>query len=456
MEPTADNLRRIDAVVFNALERQNAVGAALGVVRGGRLVLAKGYGYRDLSSRLPVNSETLFEIASNTKQFVAAAILMLQEQGRVSLEEPIERFFPGFPNAHNITVRQLLNHTAGIVGYTEDPNFIRELSLPMSPEWIVQVGATRPPAFAPGTDFQYCNTGYAMAALIVQIVSGIPYQLFILERLCRPLEMKNTIFMDFDEALAPNVAIGYTAFAMGRIRRAPIHDVSWAFGAGDLTSNVQDLAKWWTGLPTLLSPASIAEMTTTAKLDDGHETGYGLGLFVRRLPNGKLQITHGGHVAGFMTQIARYPEDDLELILLGNADQFGYAPILAAIYSIFVPEAKPETPPPLESGKAIERGDADERARTWLDEALAGRLDRSDLREDFDRTMTERALAEVTALGRFGAVTAFEYFTAARRTPTDIFSYNVTFEDRKLRMTFCVDDDNTISGVDFVNNDPIA
>lgn len=324
----------IDRAVAEAMAAQRIPGLALGVVRDGRLVLARGYGIANLEHNVPVTPETVFKIGSVSKQFLAAGVLLLAQDGKLALDDPVSRHLSGTPPTWEpITLRQLLSHTAGVI--REGPAYTPIRSQPDSV--VVQSAFGAALLFAPGTGWQYCNVCYFALADVIRIRGGQPWPEFMAERVFRPAGMLDTRTTTTTE-LVPRRASGYV-WQAGQFAPAP--EVPGLRPSGAFLSTVRDLARWDSVLTrgALLSSASRDEMWTPARLADGTPAragdgddppGYGLGWQIGTL-DGRRRIHHGGSLPGFRAQYARYPDQGLAVIVLTNGDGARPAEIEAAI-----------------------------------------------------------------------------------------------------------------------------
>ena len=339
---TAAQIGAIDTIAATVIERRATPSVAIGIAKNGRLVFAKGYGYRNLDDKVPADAETMYGIGSNTKQFTAASILMLRDQGKLDIDAPLARYLPGIPHGNEVLIRNLLTHTGGYAEYTELDDIDRLGARPATNAEIVEAVAARPLGFKPGTKWQYSNTAYVMLAMVVEKLSGMSYEDFLRSRIFEPLGMTRTHFED-QQMVETDRATGYTRFAMGEQEHEQHLDYTWFSGAGAIESTVGDLEKWNNAIDrgTLLTPGSRDLMHATMKLADGTDTHYGFGLFMRTLPDGKHVVLHGGDTTGFGSQDARFVEDGLDLIVLTNQEPAAYNAIMNAVYRVLVTPAEP-------------------------------------------------------------------------------------------------------------------
>ena len=334
-----DNMEdAVDRFVAAQMESQHIPGLSLAVVRGGAVVRASGYGSASLELDVPVTPQTVFQIGSITKQFTATAIMMLAEEGRVSLEESVTHALEGLPAAwEGVTVRHLLDHTSGIKSFTGIPDVMARLTfLPASRDEVVALVADAPLEFAPGEQYAYNNTGYYLLGHIIERASGQPYGDFLGDRIFAPLKMEATRVNDLKDIL-PDRACGYE-WAEDRWRNADHISMTWPFSAGALVSTTLDLARWDAALgsETLLPKAAWEMMWAPTTLTDGTKTGYGFGWAVGDY-EGHPSVGHSGGIPGFMTHAERFPADDLAVIVLANVAPADPALIARGVAGHYVP-----------------------------------------------------------------------------------------------------------------------
>lgn len=297
-------------------------GAAVVVTRGGRVIYSAGRGLADLESRRPVTPDTVFRMGSIAKQFTAALVLQLVAEGRISLDDPISRFFPDFPQpSARATVRQLLNHTSGIQDYTKVPGFIAAAGTRLwtTAELVAEV-RNRPATAEPGARWEYNNAGYTMLGAIVEQATGKAWHEALEERILRPLRLGSIAFGGAAHE-NPAVARGYTRDD-GEIRPAGSAHMSFGHAAGGLVGSAADLARWAQALHggRVLRPDLYREMIRPAALADGSTETYGMGLRLRRI-RGRPALVHGGAGRGLDTDSVYIPSADLFVAVFANSDE---------------------------------------------------------------------------------------------------------------------------------------
>jgi D-alanyl-D-alanine carboxypeptidase len=304
----------VDAFINAEMARTHIPGIALAVVRGGRTIKRTGYGIADLEHGVAVTPQTVFKIGSVSKQFLASAIVLLAQDGKLSIDDSVGKFFAGIPDTWRaVTLRHLLTHTSGIIreGPAFDPLKIQPDSV------VIRSAFTAPLVFPTGAKYQYCNVCYFALADIIARVSGKPWDVFLAERIFSPLGMAATRTTTARD-LVPNRARGY----VWRSDRLVNADEFIALRpSGAFLSTVDDLVRWNAALDDdrVLQPASRQAMWTPVVLTSGQRSGYGFGWVLDSL-DGHSRTHHGGSLPGFRAEYARFPADSLAVIVLTNAD----------------------------------------------------------------------------------------------------------------------------------------
>jgi D-alanyl-D-alanine carboxypeptidase len=320
---------RMDAAGAEALRGIRAAGFSIAVVRDGQPVLAKGFGYADLAERVPASADTIYRLASITKQFTAAAILHLAEEGKLSLEDRISDYLPDYPDpGRRITIRHLLSHASGLSDVAVLPILEEGGGVGYTRDQIIDLVASRPLDFEPGTGHSYSNVGFMLAGVLIEQVTGTTYADYVTNEILRPLGLDQTSFCPDEQPPADRWAHGYDlqygnwprALRLGRAPAftdpAPIN-MEVVSSAGGLCSTVTDLARWPGLLRSFLDPATYREMSEPTVLADGTEVPYGLGLQIREFGSHPA-VSHGGVVTGFISVVADFPEDGLTVAVLVN------------------------------------------------------------------------------------------------------------------------------------------
>ncbi|MET3439205.1 serine hydrolase domain-containing protein [Sphingomonas sp. 1185] len=423
---TPAETQKIDALVTRTLADTGVPSASIAVVRGGKIVLAKAYGKQFEGQRGPADPALPYQIASVSKQFTATAIQLLADEGKLSLDDTVAQYIPGISGGDTITIRQLLSHTSGLRDYWPQDYSFKAMATPTTPQGIVDRWAKAPLDFAPGTQWQYSNTGYVVAGLIVEKVSGQPLLDFLQARVFRPLGIRA---VDQDKAVGPGFPQGYLRHALGPVRVETPAAPGWLYAAGELSMAPRDLAKWDVARMnrTLLPAKDWAEQETPVKLADGSNTSYGLGVAVGTA-DGRRVVEHSGEAVGFLTENIVYPDDKAAVVVAVNAwfaDAQGR--IAKGISDIVLPAPKAD------AGDAA----ALDRIRRVYAQLQAGRLDRSLLTEDAAYYFTPATIADYrSSLSPLGAPKTIEQTGKTRLRGGFVNrSYRVTYPNRTLRIS---------------------
>jgi CubicO group peptidase (beta-lactamase class C family) len=307
----SDPVARMKQIVQLYVADKSFMGTVL-VVKNGKTLLDSGFGYADLEWKIPNTPRAKFRLGSLTKQFTAASILLLQERGKLNVDDPISKYLPDAPAAwQKITIYNLLTHTSGIPNFTDFPDYTSLQDKPATPTQIIARFRDKPLDFEPGSGFNYSNSGYIVLGYVIEKLSGQTYAKFLQQNIFTPLGMVNTGVDDM-AVILPDRAQGYQQTAQG-LAHAAFVDMTTPFSAGDLYSTTGDLLKWERALfgGKLLKPSSLTAMTTPFKAN------YAFGLLSLN-QGGHKTITHTGGIDGFATSLSFYPDDKLIVIVLGN------------------------------------------------------------------------------------------------------------------------------------------
>ena len=439
----ADN---IDDYCTAQLAKQHIPGFTVGIVEGGKLVSARGYGQADIELNAPVTKETVFEIGSMTKQFTATLVMMLVEQGKIGLDDKISKYLDHTPEPwKDITVRHLLTHTSGIHGYTEVGDFIVLARNTHTKAEIVKLISGMPLDFVPGAQWKYSNTGYYLLGMIVEKASGKSYDDFLSAQILKPLAMSETRNGDPSTVIARR-SCGY--LWDGKYVNGPALQPSAAFAAGELVSTVADLAKWDAALYTesLIKKSSLQDMWTPVKLNDGKTGNYGFGwMFGDR--NGHKFQTHGGGTAGFSTVITRYPDDQLTVIVLTNRAGADASGIAAKVAGLVNPALATKEEKPI----ADQSPATTERLKALLTAVAAGTSNPDDFTSDFRKLLypdaANRATAFLKPLGKLKSLDLIAHKDADKRHN---YQYRAVFGDTTLKVVVAIEENGKISGLGIV------
>lgn len=334
----------VDSYIQSEMEKRHIPGLALLVVREGQIVKSQGYGFSNLELQVTVKPETIFQSGSMGKQFTATAIMMLVEEGKISLDDPLTRFFPDGPPAwKNVKIRHLLSHTGGFTDYPKDFDFRRDYT----EDQLLKIVEGIALAYPPGSGWAYANLGYLTLGIVIHRVTGQFYGDFLHDRIFQPLGMNTRIISEAD--IIPNRAAGY------RLVQGQLKNQEWVSPTlnttadGALYFNILDLAKWDAALNTekLLKRSSLDLMWTPVTLNGGQPNSghYGFGWFIKDA-HGHRVIEHEGEWQGFNTNISRYVDDKLTVVVLTNLDSCHPDDITHHVAGLYMPDLMPSPSKP--------------------------------------------------------------------------------------------------------------
>jgi D-alanyl-D-alanine carboxypeptidase len=410
----------IDAGVRDTLAATGAPGASIAVVRDGRIVLAKSYGSARLSPPAPATPGMRYSIGSVSKQFTATAILMLADEGRLSLDDTVSKYVPGLTRGDAVTIRELLSHTSGYQDYWPQDYVPPFMLRPTTAQAILDIWARKPLDFEPGTQYQYSNTGYVIAGLIVEKASGTPLLPFLTARVFQPLAMASVANID-QERLGDTDPIGYMRYGLGPLRLAPKEGKGWLWAAGELAMTAEDLARWNVGMlqQKLLTPAGYRQMQTEVLLKNGVGIRYGLGIDVTSRGGHRL-LEHGGEVSGFTSSNMVFPDDNVAVTVLVNQDSIDAPGTIAGKIADLL----------LSRGGAAA---AEARARRIFEGLQRGTIDRVELTSNAGSYFTKQALADfASGLAPLGAPKEVTQSHSNDRGGMTFRLFEVKFPDRTL------------------------
>jgi D-alanyl-D-alanine carboxypeptidase len=428
--PTATAIQ-IDAAAAQVLAATGVPSASVAVVKDGKIAYVKAYGKARLSPVMEAAPGMQYSIGSISKQFTAAAMLFLVQEGRLKLDDPVAKFLPELTRAGEVTVREVLSMTSGYQDFWPEDYVMTSMMVPTTPQQVLDVWGKKPLDFEPGTQWQYSNTNYVIAGRIVEIVGGKPLIEQLQERIFRPLKMTGVLNSDASR-LPESDPTGYYRHALGPLRPAPLEGPGWMFAAGELAMPAHDLALWNISLMdrTLLTPASYDVMFTEVKLKDGKGTGYGLGVQVGE-QGGHRFVSHSGEVSGFVAQNIVFPVDKAAVTVLTNEDASSAASALARqIAPLVLGEVAAESSP----AAAVKAAEA--RALGIFTGLQEGKLDRSQLTALCDAYFTAEAMEDfASSLKPLGAPKSFRQVVEEKRGGMTFRVFRADFAGRQLRVT---------------------
>ncbi len=414
---------QIDRVANDTLARTGVPSASVAIVKDGQIVYTKAYGDARLDPRTPATPQMRYSIGSISKQFTAAAILLLQEQGKLSLDDKVAKYVPNLTRANEVTIRELLSHTSGYQDYWPQDYVMPMMLQPVTAQKILDMWARKPLDFEPGTKWQYSNTNYVIAGVIIEKVARMPLLQFLQERVFTPLGMASV--SDTDQAkLGDTDPTGYLRYALGPLRPAPKEGRGWLFAAGELAMPAADLAKWDISIidQKLMKPSSYREFGTEVLLKNGLGTHYGLGVDVNSQA-GHRALSHGGEVSGFTAQNIVFPDDRAAVVVLTNQDAASASGAIASgIAPLLFATTDPATPAKLEQAKKIFEG------------LQHGTVDRSLFTDNANSYFSEPALKDfASGLGPLGAPQSFVQASQGLRGGMTLRVYTIRFPQKTLR-----------------------
>jgi CubicO group peptidase (beta-lactamase class C family) len=413
---------RIDQIAAGVMEQRGVPSASIAVVQGGKLVYTHAYGNAHLDPARPATPEMRYSIGSISKQFTAAAVLLLQEQGKLKLDDPVEQYVPGLTRGNEVTIRQILSHTSGYQDYWPEDYLMTPMMKPETAEQILDTWAKKPLDFEPGTQWQYSNTNFVIAGLIVENASGEKLMDFLVEHIFRPLGM-TTVWNSDEAKLTSTDATAYVRAALGPLRAAPKEGRGWMFAAGELAMTPHDLALWDESMlaQSILSSDSYKTMFTEVKLKNGKGTHYGLGVAIHE-DNGHRAIEHGGEVTGFVAQNTVLPDDGVAVAVLTN-HMAGGASEIADLITAAVAGNKNQT-------------DAERQALAIYRGLQKGQVDRTLLAPNLNDYFSEQTVADFRdSLSPLGEPLAFRQTRESLRGGMSFRAFEILYPNKRLRLT---------------------
>ncbi|HEY6375322.1 MAG TPA: serine hydrolase domain-containing protein [Edaphobacter sp.] len=422
---------QIDDAAAKVLAATGVPSASVAVVRDGKIAFVKAYGKAKLDPPVAADPAMQYSIGSVSKQFTAAVILFLVQEGKLTLDDPVSKFLPGLTRANEVTVRQVLSMTSGYQDFWPEDYVMSSMMKPTTPQQILDVWGKKPLDFEPGTQWQYSNTNYVIAGRIAEIVGGKPLIDQLQERIFRPLKMTR-VFNSDASRLPANDPTGYYQHALGPLRPAPQEGMGWMFAAGELAMPASDLALWNISMMnrSLLAPASYDAMFTEVKLKDGTGSGYGLGVFVGER-NGHRVVFHDGEVSGFVSANMVLPADKVAVTVLTNEDASNAAGTLS---QQIVPLVLANASAAAVDDAATKAAEA--RALAIFVGLQDGKVDRSQLTQLASDYFTQEALDDfASSLKPLGTPTSFKQVRTAKRGGMTYRAFTAEFPGKSLRVT---------------------
>lgn len=419
-----DLRQKIDKAAQDVLTHTGVPSASVAIVKDGAIAYVQAYGSARLNPRTPVRPDMRYSIGSISKQFTAAAILLLQEDGKLSLDDKVAKYVQNLTRGNEVSIRQLLSHTSGYQDYWPQDYVPPFMLQPITAEKILDLWARKPLDFDPGTRWQYSNTNYVIAGVIIEKVSGMPLLQFLQKRVFAPLGMKSVMNIDQDK-LGDTDATGYMRYALGPPRVAPKEGKGWLFAAGELAMPADDLARWDVSVITqkLLKPDSYRQFETEVLLQNGLGTQYGLGIDVL-IQSDRRSLAHGGEVSGFTAQNIVFPDDRVAVVVLTNQDAARAAgEISRQICTLLFNNEGPA---------AMAKND---QARKIFESLQHGTIDRSLFTENANSYFNQQALQDfASSLAPLGPPQEFIQTRQALRGGMTLRVYELKFVKQVLRI----------------------
>lgn len=441
-QTTTSPAQALERAIEQELTRRGGVGATVAAVANGRVLLARNFGRRSADSPAAVSEDTLFGIGSVTKQFTAAATLLLAEDGKLSVNDKVAKYFPGLTRANDITLLDLMNHVSGYPDYYPLDFVDRRMLAPIAPDALIGRYAGAPLDFEPGTRWSYSNTGFVLLGRILEKAGGRPLGSFLRERIFTPLGMTRTLYEPARNER--RVAPGYTSFALTKLAPAAQEGDGWVGAAGAIYSTAADIARWDIALMEgrVLKPASWDLMTRPRLLANGNSSNYGCGLSVGTR-EGLTVFTHGGAVSGFIARNTFVPQTRSAVVVIIN-DEDG--PLANALVEHAMKAVLPERAAqvPVTTGPSAARADRGAIPRvagpepgaqaSALFRALqAGTLDRSGLGEEYSVFATPaKVRAASLVLKPLGEITGVDVRSIGERGGMEVSSVRLTLGSKAL------------------------
>jgi D-alanyl-D-alanine carboxypeptidase len=418
----------IDSTARSVLAATGVPSASVVVVKDGRIAYRQAYGTARLAPPAAALASMRYAVGSVSKQFTATAVVMLAQEGKLSLSDAVSRYVPGLTRGDDVTVRELLSHTSGYQDYWPQDYVMPNMLVPTTAQHILDVWAKKPLDFDPGTQWQYSNTNYVIAGRIIEQVSGMPLMQFLQTRIFAPLGMHSIADVNAGR-LGETDAIGYYRHALGPLRPAPKEAAGWLFAAGELAMTASDLAQWNISLidRRLLSPAWYDTLTAPVLLKNGTDTHYALGIFIGGAPGHRLW-EHSGEVSGFTSENIVLPDARAAVVVLTNQDaSTAAAQIGQRVGRLLAPPAGAATSDDPQTAASV---------RTILTGLQQGRLDRALFTDNANSYFTDEAIHDyASSLGPLGTPEQFCQTGRDERGGMTFHSYLAVFPKRAVTIT---------------------
>ncbi len=424
--PLTNELKaKVDAAANQILQASGVPSASIALVKDGHIAYLQAYGQARLSPAMEATPQMQYSIGSISKQFTAAAVLLLAQEGKLTLDDPVAKYLPELTRANEVTLRMLLSHTSGYQDYWPEDYVMTSMMVPTTAQHILDVWGKKPLDFDPGTQWQYSNTNYVIAGRIVEQVSGMSLIDLLQKRVFVPLGMVNVYNSDASKLPATDPT-GYERYALGPPRPSPQEGAGWMFAAGELAMPAHDLALWDISLidRSLLSAASYTQWFAPVLLKSGESSGYGLGVFLGKR-DGHFSIEHSGEVSGFVSENLVFPNERAAIVVLTNEMATQAASQIADRIAPLILDT-----PAAASTKE------EARALAIFNNLADGHIDRKLFTPFCNSYFSQQAIADFAAsLKPLGPPLTFQQTTAEGRGGMTFRVFKATFPDRSLKVT---------------------
>ena len=424
----------IDRIANDVLAATGVPSASVAAVSDGKVVYVHAYGNARLEPVTPAAPGMRYSIGSISKQLTAAAVLLLVQDGKLTLDDPVGKYVTGLTRGDAITIRQILSHTSGYPDYAPQDYMVPEWEKPISADALLGRWARQALEFEPGTKWQYSNTNYVIAGVIVEKVAGMPLVDFLTARVFEPLGMASVVNTD-RQKLGERDAQGYFRRALGPLHPAPHEGPGWMYAAGELAMTAEDLAKWDAAVirQAILSPESYRQLETEVLLASGAGTRYGLGISVG-LAQGRRELRHGGEVSGFVASNIVWPDDKLAVAVLTNQDASTAADEIATkVRDALLRAISPASVA------------SDQRVKQLLLALADKKIDRGVLTANLSAYFTDEAVAEYAdSLRPLGALDSVEQTATSRRGGMTFRRYRAKYGDQGMSISVYETDDGKL------------
>lgn len=424
----------VDKLITTTMASEHIAGASVAISVRGETEYQNAYGYADVSTRTAASNETVYPIGSITKQFTAACVLLLAQDGKLSIDDPLSRYVGGLPWGDRVTLRHLLDQETGIVDFRLG---VFDTSGSLAESTVIDRLKQTDLLFAPGSKYEYSNSNYYLLGMVVEKASGETYPQFLRERIFKPLKLASTYY---NSGAIAGLAQGTTAGANGP-QPVAAENADWARAAGAIASTASDMTRWDDELRAgkLLNAASLTEMFTPGTLDNATPTDYAFG-WIAVKHNGVREIWHNGEVTGFHAMNATYPDQQTDVVVLTNTGgTFAADQLAVEIFDVLHPFA------PSASQRAAEG-----RAKEWLGRIERGDLDRTQLTDQMSAALTDAVAHSAAAqLKAYGSLKSFVLVGADEDASGRSYSFKVKFAKQAVRWVMGVDAQGKISALYF-------